>query len=58
MYINRLLLLVAGAFLIFFPAIESWIIHSETAWYRPYQFWLLVVVAAYWNQRSRYRDEL
>ena len=58
MYINRFLLLVAGTFLIFFPAIESWIINSETAWYRPYQFWLLIVVAAYWNQRSRYPDEL
>ena len=45
MYINRLLLLVVGALLIFFPAIESWIISSETAWYRPYQFWLLVVAA-------------
>ena len=58
MYINRLLLLVTGALLVFFPAIESWIIYSETAWYRPYQFWLLIVVAAYWNQRSRYPDEL
>jgi uncharacterized membrane protein len=58
MYINRLLLLVVGAFLIFFPAIENWIISSETTWYRPFLFWLLVVVAAYWNQRSRYPDEL
>ncbi|NQX90413.1 MAG: hypothetical protein HRT77_17370 [Halioglobus sp.] len=58
MYINRLLLLVVGAFLIFFPAIESWIINSQADWYRPYQFWLLVVAAAYWNQRSRYPDEL
>ncbi len=58
MYINRLLLLVVGGFLIFFPAIESWLINSETAWYRPYQFWLLVVIAAWWNQRSRYPDEL
>ncbi len=37
MYINRLLLLVAGIVLIFFPAIESWVIDSATAWYRPYQ---------------------
>lgn len=58
MYINRLLLLVIGAFLVFFPTIEIWIINSETAWYRPYLFWLLVVAAAYWNQRSRYPDEL
>ena len=58
MYINRLLLLAVGILLIFFPAIENWVIHSETDWYRPYQIWLLVVFAAYWNQRSRYPDEL
>ncbi|MDE0950964.1 MAG: hypothetical protein OSA45_06815 [Halioglobus sp.] len=58
MYINRLLLLVSGVVLIFFPAIESWMVSSEIAWYRPYQLWLLVVVAAYWNQRTRYPDEL
>ena len=58
MYINRLLLLVSGVVLIFFPAIESWMVSSDIAWYRPYQLWLLVVVAAYWNQRARYQDEL
>ena len=57
-YINRLLLLVTGIVLIFFPAIESWMIDSATAWYRPYQIWLLIVIAAYWNQRTRYPDEL
>jgi uncharacterized membrane protein len=58
MYINRLLLLFAGVVLIFFPAIETWMLNSETAWYRPYLLWLLVVVGAHWNQRSRYPDEL
>jgi hypothetical protein len=58
MYINRLMLLFVGVALIFFPAVESWMINSETAWYRPYQLWLLVVVATYWNQRTRYPDEL
>jgi uncharacterized membrane protein len=58
MYINRLLLLIAGIALIFLPAIESWMIDSATTWYRPYQLWLLVVIGAYWNQRSRYPDEL
>jgi len=58
MYINRLLLLVAGVVLIFFPAIENWVVSLEIAWYRPYQLWLLVVIAAYWNQRTRYPDEL
>jgi uncharacterized membrane protein len=58
MYINRVLLLVVGVVLIFFPAIEDWLFSSQTAWYRPYQLWLLIIVAAYWNQRSRYIDEL
>jgi uncharacterized membrane protein len=58
MYINRLLLLIAGAMLIFVPAIENWLFLSEAAWYRPYQLWLLVIIGAYWNQRSRYPDEL
>jgi hypothetical protein len=58
MYINRLLLLVAGIVLIFFPAVESWVFDSATAWYRAYQLWLLIVIAAYWNQRTRHPDEL
>ena len=36
MYINRALLLVVGVVLIFFPAIEGWMVSSEAAWYRPY----------------------
>ncbi len=58
MYINRVLLLVVVTFLVFSPAIEEWVFHSGTAWYRPYNLWLLFIVAAYWNQRSRYPDEL
>ena len=58
MYINRALLLVVVVFLVFSPAIEEWVFHSGTAWYRPYHLWLLFIVAAYWNQRTRYPDEL
>lgn len=58
MYINRALLLVAGLFIMFYPVVEGWLFGSGAAWYRPYQFWLLVVVAAWWNQRSRFPDEL
>jgi hypothetical protein len=58
MYINRALLLVVGVLLIFYPALEAWLLEEQDAWYRPYQLWLLAVIAAYWNQRSRYRDEL
>jgi hypothetical protein len=58
MYINRALLLMLGTAFIFYPAIESWLLSSGAAWHRPYQLWLLVVIAAYWNLRSRGNDEL
>ncbi|GAB5451439.1 MAG: hypothetical protein Hals2KO_17670 [Halioglobus sp.] len=58
MYIDRALLLVAAVMLVFMPSIADWLTSSDTAWYRPYQLWLLIVAAAYWNQRSRPRDEL
>ncbi len=58
MYINRALLLLVGIALIFFPTIEEWVTSTDTAWYRPYQLWLLVIIATYWNQHSRPNDEL
>jgi hypothetical protein len=58
MYINRALLLAVGAFMIFSPAIAKWVFQVGPEWYRPYTLWLLIVIAAYWNQRSRYTDEL
>ncbi len=58
MYINRALVLLIGLAIIFFPTIAEWITNGDTTWYRPYQLWLLVVIAAYWNQRTRYPDEL
>lgn len=58
MYINRILLLLVGILTIFYPTIESWITATHTVWYRPYQLWLVVILASYWNQRSRYPDEL
>ena len=58
MYINRALLLAVGVFIIFSPAVEDWVFRTGGDWYRPYQLWLLVIVGAYWNQRSRDPDEL
>ena len=58
MYINRALLIIFGLALIFLPSIEAWAFTGGAVWYRPYLLWLLVVIAAYWNQRSRYPDEL
>ena len=58
MYINRALLLVMGITFILFPMIQEWINQSGAQWYRPYQVWLLIIIATYWNQRSRPSDEL
>jgi hypothetical protein len=58
MYINRALLLVMGITFILFPMIQEWISQSGAQWYRPYQVWLLIIIATYWNQRSRPSDEL
>jgi hypothetical protein len=57
MYINRAVLLALGILLVFLPAIEQWAFHSASAWYRPHQLWLLIILAAYWNRSSRYPDE-
>ena len=58
MYINRVTLLVMGLIAVFLPSIENWVFHTPTAWYRPYQFWLVIIAVAWWNQRTRYPDEL
>ncbi|MDZ7784212.1 MAG: hypothetical protein U5K56_15170 [Halioglobus sp.] len=58
MYINRALLLAIGVLIVFMPSLADWLTDSATAWHRPYQLWLLVVLAAYWNQRSGSPDEL
>jgi hypothetical protein len=47
-----------GITFILFPMIQEWISQSGAQWYRPYQVWLLIIIAAYWNQRSRPSDEL
>lgn len=58
MYINRTLLFAFAVLLIFYPAIQDWLFTAQPAWYRPYQLWLLLVIATFWNQRTRKHDEL
>lgn len=58
MYIHRALLLAACIIMVFLPSIGEWLAGSATAWHRPYLLWLFLVIAVYWNQRSRYPDEL
>ncbi len=57
MYINRALLALLVLTLVFLPLIDRWIWDTESQWYRPYLLWLIAIVAAWWNQRLRYRDE-
>ena len=35
MYINRVLLLLAGLLVIFYPTLEDWMFGEQGAWYRP-----------------------
>jgi len=58
MYINRALLLLVVTSFFFYPMIEDWVSHSGRAWYRPYQLWTIIIIATYWNQRTRATDEL
>lgn len=58
MYINRGILLLMGLALIFLPSVEDWLWQGGANWYRPYLLWLAVIVAGWWNQHSRYPDEL
>ena len=57
-YINRTLLALLAFAILFLPTLQEWITHGGSAWYRPYLVWGLVVVAAYWNQRRSYHDDL
>ena len=58
MYINRALLLLLGLALLFSPVIAEWVFSGGTTWYRPHLLWLMIIFAAFWNQRSRYPDDL
>ena len=36
---------------VFAPSIQEWVTQGGTAWYRPYQLWLLGIIFIYWAQR-------
>ncbi len=50
MYIPRGLLLVFLVIFIFTPSIQDWITNNQTAWYRPYIAWILVIYLGYTGQ--------
>lgn len=51
MYIQRLLLLLAILFVVFAPAIESWVMGGHANWYRPFVLWSLIIFVIYLSQR-------
>ena len=58
MYLNRSLVFLLGLAFVFYPSITEWLTTGDAGWYRPYELWLLVVLAAWWNQRTRTSDDL
>lgn len=49
MRISPALLLMLLVLLVFAPSIQDWAIHGGTAWYRPYQLWLVVIIFVWWT---------
>lgn len=58
MYVDRGLLLAVALTIVLFPGIERWMLGDPVHWYRPFLVWAAVILAVYWNQRHRQRDEL
>ncbi|MEM1113764.1 MAG: hypothetical protein AAGI11_17760 [Pseudomonadota bacterium] len=58
MYINRALLLLLGMGFVLYPTLEAWFFEDFFHWWGVYLLWLLIVLATWWNQRSRGADEL
>lgn len=57
MQINPSLLLLMLVILVFSPSIQEWATHGGTAWYRPYELWLVVIAFIFWNQRHKQNKE-
>jgi hypothetical protein len=58
MYIDRALLLACVLAIVFLPAIERWVAAAPEYWFRPFIVWMLVIAAAWWNQRLHRLDDL
>ena len=58
MQIHRLVLLMAVGIYLFSPAIMAWWANPESAWYRPYLLWLILILLTFLLQRQNDADEL
>jgi hypothetical protein len=57
-YINRNLLLLLAIAFAFVPSAQEWVTSGGAAWYRPYLVWAVIILAAWWNQRRNYGDDV
>lgn len=52
MYVYRLVFLLILAIYLFSPVIMEWWIGPQSAWYRPYLVWAIVIAIAIWLERK------
>lgn len=57
MQINPSLLLFMLVIYVFTPSIQEWATQGGTAWYRPYELWLILIVFIFWGQRRKQNKE-
>ena len=57
MHISPSLLLLLLVIFVFSPSIQEWETQGGTAWYRPYQLWLISNVFVWWSIRRYERRQ-
>ncbi|MGK0442882.1 MAG: energy-coupling factor transporter transmembrane protein EcfT [Pseudohongiellaceae bacterium] len=57
MRINPALLLLILLLIVFTPSIHEWITETNSAWYRPYIAWFILIVFVFVSQRSVSNNE-
>ena len=57
MHISPTLLLLMLVIFVFSPSIQEWVTQGGTAWYRPYQLWLIAIVFVWWSVRRYERRQ-
>lgn len=57
MHISPGLLLLLLVIFVFSPSIQEWVTQGGTAWYRPYQLWLMTIVIVWWSVRRHERRQ-
>lgn len=50
MQIHAALIFLLSLLFVFAPLAEMWVMDSDTAWYRPFLLWALVIALVYFAQ--------